>query len=121
MRRIWPTTANLFNTNKPAIVLGNALGGLYVLRNDEGTSLPKVPDIVIYSNPANVRDIVYIQSDRPGTMQVFSSLGQVVTMPVVIPANEPYPFKMPFVSAGVYILRFTARDKSIAKRLVLVD
>jgi hypothetical protein len=119
--RIWPTTANLFNTNKPAIIVGNALGGVSVLRNDEGTSLPKIPDVVIYSNPANVRDVVYIQSDRPTTMQVFSSLGQIVTMPVVIPANEPYPFKMPFVSAGVYILRFTARDKSVAKRLVLVE
>jgi hypothetical protein len=119
--RIWPVTANIFNTNKPSIVVGNTLGGIYVLRNDEGASLPNEPVISLFPNPVNVRDIAHIQIDRPATMQVFSSLGQAVTSPVNIPANERYDFQMPYVSGGVYILRLTVWDKTFAKRLVLVD
>ena len=119
--RIWPVTANIFNTNKPSIIVGNTLGGIYVLRNDEGASLPNEPVISLFPNPISVMDVAHIQIDRPATMQVFSSLGQAVSLPVNIPANERYDFQMPYVSGGVYILRLTVRDHSFAKRLVLVE
>jgi hypothetical protein len=119
--RIWPTAGNLFGTDRPAIVVGNAPGGLHILRNDEGTSLPKDPDVVVYRNPSKVDDFIYVEIDRPATMFVFTSLGQEVAPPVSIPANERFSFKLPSASAGVYVLRFHTGRGLIAKRLVLVD
>src|SRR5688572_26279943 len=77
--RIWPVTANIFNTNKPSIVVGNTLGGIYVLRNDEGESLPEHPSIAIYPNPVVRNETFHIRIDRPADVQILSSLGQVIT------------------------------------------
>ena len=51
--RIWPTAVNLFGSTKPTIVTGNVLGGISVLRHDEGESLPATPTIEIYPNPVH--------------------------------------------------------------------
>jgi hypothetical protein len=117
--RIWPTTANLFNTSKPSLVVGNVLGGIYVLRNDEEESLPKDPIVHIYPNPSIRGENVSVRIDRPAALQLYSNLGQELTSPVALPANEFYQFKMPHQAAGVYILRFTTRGKSFSKRIVI--
>lgn len=118
--RLWPTTVNIFNTNKPAIVVGNTLGGLYILRNDDGQSLPKDPVVIIYPNPLDKElESVHVQIDRPAMLQVFNALGQAITSPVHIPGSEIFRFKMPYVPDGVYFLRFTAQGRSIGRRLVV--
>lgn len=119
--RLWPTAANLFGTNRPALVVGNALGGLYILRNDEGTSLPKDAEVIVYNNPTKTTENIFIQIDRPATMFVFTTLGQQVAAPIAVPGNQTFAFKMPPVAPGVYILRFHTGGRTVAKRLVLVD
>ena len=117
--RIWPVAANIFGTNKPAIIVGNILGGIYILRHDEGTSLPKNPVISVFPNPIRPQDQVKIQIDRPAVLQIFTSLGQGIMPPANIPANDLYTLTIPNWAAGVYILRFTVRGKSFARRLVI--
>src|SRR5690606_24456337 len=43
--QVWPIVANLFNATKPAIIVGNHLGGLHLLRHDDGVTLPETPSI----------------------------------------------------------------------------
>ncbi len=117
--RIWPATANIFNTNKPSIVVGNTLGGIYILRNDEGESLPEHPSITIYPNPVERSETFNIRIDRPAEFQVFSSLGQVVTAQATISGSGIHTFRIPPVAAGVYFLRFTTQGKFFTKRLVV--
>jgi len=117
--RTWPTTVNLFGTNKPAIVTGNVLGGISVLRHDEGESLPSTPTISIYPNPVNKTNPVTIRIDRPAQLQIFSMVGQTLTDPVYLAGNEEYTQTMPYLAAGVYIFRFTTNNKSFAKRVVI--
>jgi len=117
--RVWPVTANIFNTNKPTIVVGNALGGIYVLRNDEGESLPDHPSITIYPNPVERNEPFNILIDRPAEFQVFSSLGQVVTSAATIPGSGTHTFRIPPLAAGVYFLRFATQGKFFTKRLVV--
>jgi hypothetical protein len=118
--RIWPTTANLFNSNKASIIVGNILGGIRVLRHDDGQSLPKDPAIIIYPNPVDKEsELVTVQIDRPATLQIFNGLGQAVTLPVQVPGNEYYQFKVPYIPDGVYYLRFTTQGSSVGKRLVV--
>lgn len=117
--RIWPTTANLFGTNKPSLVVGNVLGGIYLLRNDEEQSLPNDPVVHIYPNPSARGENVSIKIDRAAALQLYSSLGQELTSPIALPANEFHQFKMPHQASGVYIFRFTTRGKSFSKRIVV--
>lgn len=117
--RIWPAVVNLFNTNKPAVVVGNVLGGIHVLRHDEGTSLPDTPQLNIYPNPVSKADVLNIQADRYGTLEVFSLLGQRLSPPLVLKANEIFQFKVPSLAAGVYILRYSAGGHWSTHRLVI--
>lgn len=117
--RIWPTSVNLFSSTKPAIVVGNVLGGLSVLRHDDGESLPQNPVIEIYPNPVPKAQGLTIKIDRPGYVQLFSLLGQQISEPEYLQPNEEYVYKVPYLSAGVYIFRFTVNNKSFAKRIVI--
>jgi hypothetical protein len=118
--RIWPVAANLFNTDKPAIIIGNVLGGISVLRNDDGRSLPKDPVVVIYPNPLDKEtETVNVQVDRPATLQVYNALGQEIVAPVQIPGTETFSFRMPYVPDGVYFLRVTSQGRYVGQRLVV--
>ena len=117
--RTWPAVVNLFGTNKPSVVFGNVLGGVHVLKHDEGTSLPSTPEVHLYPNPALKSDIVHLQADRQGTFEIISILGQQLTEPINLPANEVYRFTLPPLAAGVYLIKFSAGEKSHTQRLVV--
>jgi hypothetical protein len=59
--RIWPSVANLFNTNKPAIVVGNTAGGIYVLTNRVASELPPDPVITIFPNPIPITEFLKVK------------------------------------------------------------
>lgn len=116
---IWPVTVNLFNTDKPAVVVGNALGGVHILRNDDGSSLPEKPEVHIYPNPVDKSEQLMVQSDRHGTMEVISVLGQQLSTPVALRAHEPRRYNLPPLAAGLYLMKFTANKKSHTQRFVV--
>lgn len=116
--RIWPVAANLFNTTKPALVVGNIMGGVQILRHDDGFSKSN-PVVDVYPNPILKSEILKIRADRPVTVEVFSSLGARLSAPEQILANEVYEFKLPDLAAGIYFLRFRANGKTVAKQLVV--
>lgn len=117
--RTWPAIVNLFNSNKPSIVVGNILGGVHVLRHDEGTSLPETPEVHIYPNPALRQDVLHVRADRQGTIEVISVLGQQLSKPVIVAAHEVYRYSLPPLAAGLYFLKFTSNGKSHAQRFVI--
>jgi hypothetical protein len=117
--RIWPTTINLFNSNRPVIVAGTILGGIRLLRNDEGVELPEKPVIEIYPNPISKEDVLTIIPDRAVQMQVYSAVGQKLSEPIRIDGNEIFSLKVSQLSAGMYILRFSVNDTFVAKRIII--
>lgn len=121
--RVWPTAVNLFNSTRPAVVVGNVLGGLTVLRNDGGQELPDEPLVDVYPNPVQRKSFtdkeLTIKTDRPAFVQAFSSLGQVMTEPQYLLGNQEYSFDVTSLAAGVYILRFTIENKTLTRRVVV--
>lgn len=117
--RIWPTAVNLFNTTKPAIITGNVLGGLSVLKDDEGQSLPEDAVVDLYPNPVSRKEALTIKTDRPAFVQTFTALGQELTPSAYLLANEEYSYNVSNLSAGVYILRFTIDKKSFSRRIIV--
>lgn len=117
--KVQPVVANLFNTNKPAIVVGNSTGGLYILKNDEGKELPPDPVILLYPNPLPSADELFIKPDRNVLVEFFSILGQKVSESHFIPANQVYSFTFPRLASGIYIARFTINGKSSAQKFII--
>ena len=117
--RAWPAIVNLFNSDKPAIVVGNTTGGLRILRNRDGSELPEEPVITVYPNPVMNGDSLKVLSDRAAEMQVFSTLGQKMSEPIPVPANQSVPVALRHLASGVYIARFAIKGKNYSRRFVL--
>jgi hypothetical protein len=117
--RLWPAIANLNNTDKPAIVVGNTLGGLQIFKNEQSQVLPEVAAIELYPNPVRQDETLFAKLDRPGIMEVYSSLGQKIKEPLLLLANHLYSYKVSDLSRGVYFFRFTFNDKSYTRRIVI--
>jgi hypothetical protein len=116
--RITPTIVNLFDNDKPAIVVGNTTGGLQVLKNVEGRELPSEPEITVFPNPLPVGDTLKVFADRPSVMEVFSTLGQRLSDGMVVPANRSHGVPIQGLSPGMYIARFTIKEKYYSRRFV---
>jgi len=119
--RIWPVAVNLFNTDKPALVVGNITGGLQVLKHDDTSTLPDVPQIEIYPNPVFTEQspVINIRVDRPSVMYVVNLVGQQVGAPLYLNAYQRYSFETGTLKAGMYLFRFIINGKSYARRVVI--
>jgi hypothetical protein len=117
--RIWPTVVNLFNATRPAIITGNVMGGVSVLKHDEGESLPEIPSISIFPNPADKNETLNLLIDRPAYFEIVSLLGQRLSDPIRIQGFEKYQYVISKLSPGMYILKFTVAKKSYSRRLVI--
>lgn len=118
--RGWPTITNLFNSSRPAIVFGNTLGGLHILKNEESTALPDEPVIEIFPNPVAENETLKIKTDRNMIVQFYTSLGQKISQSYYIPANQEYPIVFSGLPSGLYLARFAYTGKIISKRFVIL-
>jgi hypothetical protein len=119
--RIWPTAAHLFDSNKPAIVVGNTLGGLLVLRNENIDPLPSEPQVLLYPVPLQKNESLKVRTDRQGYLQIVSSLGQSITPYFIVPANQETSIKLPTLASGVYLVRMIFGGTTYTKRIVISD
>lgn len=117
--RIWPTIVNLFNSDKPALVVGNTLGGLHILKNETSKDLPENPVVDLYPNPVENTETLYITADRNMTVQFYTALGQTLSESYFIPANQKYPVLLTGLTPGIYLARFTFNGKTLGKRFII--
>ena len=117
--RTWPTIVNLFQTDKPAIVVGNVLGGLHILQNDGGRFQSEIPVIEIYPNPVEASATLNIKLDRAGSLQIFSSVGQQINQPLTLVGNKLNTYKVTDLARGMYLFRFSFGKKIYTKRIVV--
>lgn len=108
--RVWPSIVNLFNTNKPAIAVGNTTGGIYVLKSENSTEIPPDPVITISPNPVRRGEDLTIIADRNLSLQIFSVLGQKMNEPLFIPANQAYTLSINHLATGMYIIWIPISD-----------
>jgi hypothetical protein len=117
--QIWPTVVNLFNATKPAIVMGSVMGGLIVLRHDEGQPLPEDPVISLFPNPVSETQNLSVTIDRPAFIQVISIMGQQLSQPVRIQSFEQYTYDVSALSSGLYIMKFFVGSKTYSRKFVI--
>jgi hypothetical protein len=117
---IWPAIAKISDVDKPFIVVGNTLGGLYALRNDGGQSIPENPIIDVYPNPYEKSKTLKVKISEAATVQVLSVTGQQLNDPVSLEAHELYHYHVAQLARGIYLLRFTVDKKSFTRRLVVL-
>ncbi len=119
--RTWPIVVNLFDTDKPAIVVGNIKGGLHILKHDDTSTLPEVPLIEIYPNPLSTElsQVITIRVDRPSAVYLLNAVGQQVGTPLYLNAYQTYQYTTGSLKPGLYIFRFIINGKSFARRVII--
>jgi hypothetical protein len=109
--RIWPTTVNLFNSPKPALAVGNILGGIRILKNENQFSL--------YPNPVAKEDPLQIEVDGPTTLYIFSITGARSAEPIELEGGEALSLKFPSLARGLYVFRFVSATKTITRKIMI--
>ncbi len=119
--RIWPTAVHLFSSDKPVIVVGNTLGGLHLLVNENSDPLPKNPQVIFYPNPLAKNQDLKVRTDRPGYLQIVSVLGQEVTPYFIVPANQEVSINLPPLASGMYLAKIIFGKTTVTKRIVISE
>lgn len=119
--RIWPVAAHIFRTDKPAIVVGNILGGLHVLKHTETTSLSNNPTIDVYPNPVAKAEVgrITVKVDQPALVVLIGLLGQEMSVPIALQAFEEYNFQVPHLPSGVYLLYFNINGLPYTRKIAV--
>ncbi len=101
------------------LFLDHILGGIRILKHDEGTSIPGEPQLEVYPNPVAESEILNLQADRSGTLEVVSVLGQRIGTPMVMRANRLHKVTLTGLAAGIYVLKFSAGNRSVTRRVII--
>jgi hypothetical protein len=117
--RIWPIVANIFRSEKPAILVGNTLGGLHILKPNDSEPLPPGLLVEVYPNPvAFTESIINIRVELPAYFQVVTQLGQQIGQTVPIQPFQEYSMRLPALK-GIYVLRFYFNGKSVTRKILV--
>lgn len=120
---LWPTVGNIFNANRPSIIVGNQTGGLLVLKNDNGVSLPDEPLIQLFPNPVEGQGSarqLHVIVDRPAAMQLYTLMGQQVGQAYILSTGETVVTLPSFLSQGIYLARFTLGGTTRTRRILIL-
>ncbi len=117
--RIWPTAVQLFSTDKPVIVVGNTLGGLHLLVNENSEPLPANPQVIVFPVPLPQNEPLKIRTDRAGYLHIVSVLGQSVTPFYIVPANQEVSINLPPLAGGIYLARMIFGNTTVTKRIII--
>lgn len=117
--RLWPTVVSLANSAKPSIIAGNTLGGLRILLNDDGGTLPEVPAVFMYPNPVTNAEKLVLETDRPLSFYITNSVGQIMTDAKKVSATGKHYFNVSQLAAGLYFVHFSTAANVFVQRLVI--
>lgn len=109
--RSWPVIVNLFDTPKPAIVVGNVLGGIQVLKNES--------EFVLLPNPVQNGENLILQTDESLELTIYSSAGQRIGGAISVNADQTIAESVSRLASGLYIFRFTGKNKSFSRKIVI--
>ncbi|MEO0554730.1 MAG: T9SS type A sorting domain-containing protein [Bacteroidota bacterium] len=120
--RLVPRFVNLFNEDKPAIVVGTGQGGLNILRNT-GAEVQPSPELVsgIYPNPAVGRNTVLFRTSERTFGYIVSLKGQRLTEPQILEAGTDNVIDISSLASGFYLLVTTMSGDDFTSFRFIVD
>ncbi|GAA0891614.1 hypothetical protein GCM10009122_12930 [Fulvivirga kasyanovii] len=123
--KLYPAVADIFNEDKPSLIIGTGQGGVHILRNSDALAgyanrfnLDIFPNPVIHSNT----QFINVSSKISGNATIISMLGQQVTESFYLNANTIKTISVQGLQPGMYIVIMAAGDGDyINQRFVVID
>ncbi len=117
--KIKPVVVNLFNADKPAIVLGTGQGGLSVLKNEAAIENDSNFPMVIYPNPVQIGEELIITSSRTMRVNIVTINGQVVMKNLLLIKGEENKLNISSLKEGLYIVTPESADIDAVRFVVI--
>jgi hypothetical protein len=117
----WLTGGILFADEFPVLLAGTESGGVIFYRSatERETSDSVDPELLIYPNPSGPGDLLNVRTNMEGYLYIYNSLGQLLEVPLKIPAYVIRQFEFGHLPAGVYVLKFVdPQGRSTSKQYI---
>ncbi|MEM7108634.1 MAG: T9SS type A sorting domain-containing protein [Bacteroidota bacterium] len=120
--RLVARAVNLFNEDKPALILGTGQGGITILRNT-GAEVQPLPELTsgIYPNPAIAQSEVFFRTPKRVLGFIVSSNGQRITQAEVMDAGVDNRINISFLADGLYLFVTTEAGENAKSFRFVVD
>ncbi|MGB3850515.1 MAG: T9SS type A sorting domain-containing protein [Tunicatimonas sp.] len=122
--RNWLAGADLYGTGRPVIALGNAQGGVYLLRSlGDGTRpAPGEGELVltVFPNPNTQDDALRVRVNQPAQLLIYTVLGQLVNQTNRLNSGLVHTLDKTGLTDGVYIIKAIGAQGNTAVQRVIV-
>lgn len=121
-RRSWPVAVPLRDQEAPMLVIGNQMGGLWLVEQQGLTVQPGGEELqlLVYPNPlAFPLEQVNIRTNYPAHLRLFTLSGQLV-LETSIQANRKLSLHTEKLAEGMYLLQAQGTAGSKTQRLILL-
>lgn len=114
------TSADIFNTGKPAIIVGSAKGGMYLLENISTNGRTSAGQIEIEISPNPTQNTLSVLTNTDGIAEIYDTIGRKKYFNINIQSGVRKVLNLSVLPAGVYILRIVNSDNVAATKKILV-
>lgn len=114
------TSADIFNTGRPALVIGSGKGGLYLLENNSVGGGGSASEIQIEVSPNPTNDEMTVLTNTDGTAEVYDIAGRKKHFNINIQSGVSKVLRLGRLPAGLYVLRIVNNQNEAATRKIIV-
>ncbi|MFY0593859.1 T9SS type A sorting domain-containing protein [Roseivirga sp.] len=112
-------SGDIFNTGRPALIIGSGKGGLYLLEN-LSTGGNGGDDIQVAVSPNPTSDRISVITNVNGVAEVYNILGQKKFFNINIQSGQAKSLDLSSLSIGIYILRIVSSENQSTTKKILV-
>lgn len=121
--RSWPVAVQLRNGSAPDLMIGNQLGGLWLLQTEEPVTGGGGDGFRfrVYPNPVfSTREHAWVQANQEATIRLYSISGQLLRE-MVLPENTKRALPLAGLADGMYVVQARHRSGSFSSKLIIVE
>lgn len=121
-RRSWPVAVRLRSQQLPMLVIGNQMGGLWLVEQQATAGPPagEAPQLLVYPNPlVYPREEVYVKSNFAALIRLYSLDGRLL-QEFEVAANQRKALPAKNLTEGTYLLQAYSPDGSATQRLIIL-
>ncbi|MBO3700245.1 FG-GAP-like repeat-containing protein [Roseivirga sp. E12] len=114
------TSADIFNTGRPALIIGSGKGGLYLLENISQGGGGSGNEIQIELSPNPTNDEITVLTNTDGFAEIYDITGRKKHFNINIQSGVSKVLRLGSLPVGLYILRVVNNQNESATRKILV-
>ena len=123
--RNWLAGADLYGTGQPVIALGNAQGGVYLLRSSGDGTQPTPGEgeltLTVFPNPNTQDDALRVRVNQPAQLLIYTALGQLVNQTDRLNPDLVHTLNKTGLASGVYVVKAIGFQGNTAVQRLIVQ